>query len=116
MKNQPNDPNPSSRPSQPNDPNRPNQPAKAGSATEIMIESGAFSPQTFDAKVGKPVTWRNDDTAAHSVEFDPGAGVPPPTSPDIPAGGTYSYTFTVPGDYKYHCGKHKSMTGTVSVT
>jgi plastocyanin len=72
-----------------------------------------YSPASFDVKVGTTVTWINHDGAAHSVTskgsnvFDSGL---------FPAGGVFSYKFTVPGTYAYYCTAHPWMTGTVVVS
>lgn len=94
----------------------------AGKSANIVIVQGAgtqgnaagyYSPANFTAKVGQPVTWSNGDGSTHTVTsmgsnlFDSG---------NIQSGGTYSYTFTQPGTYKYYCTIHPWMVGTVVVT
>ncbi len=75
--------------------------------------AGYFSPANFTAKVGQTVTWSNGDGSTHTVTtqgstlFDSG---------NIPSGGTFTYTFTQLGTYKYYCTIHPWMVGTVVVT
>ena len=71
-----------------------------------------FSPQTLTVPVGMTVTWKNTTQVAHTVTsddavtFDSGA---------IPAGGTFTFTFTKAGSYAYHCDISPYMTGTIIV-
>jgi plastocyanin len=82
-----------------------------GSATAVVIQDFAFSPETVTVKVGSAITWTNGDGFAHSVKSADGSFV----SQDLQQGQTYSSTFTAPGSYAYVCGIHNSMTGTVVV-
>jgi plastocyanin len=76
-----------------------------------------FQPQQITVRVGTTITWTNQDSVAHTVTagsrdtptglFDPG---------EIAAGGPFSFTFTEPGTYEYHCALHPGMDGTVIVT
>ncbi|MDD5317990.1 MAG: cupredoxin family copper-binding protein [Candidatus ainarchaeum sp.] len=79
----------------------------------VSIRGFAFNPGAIDVKVGTTVTWTNDDSVAHTVASDSGGIF---GSPAMPPGGTFSFTFTAPGAYPYHCAFHPSMHGTVTVT
>jgi plastocyanin len=82
----------------------------------VTIKNFAFQPKTLTVKSGTTVTWTNDDSTPHTVQF---ADRSIPTSPDLSAGGgqsTYSHTFPAPGTYPYICGIHTFMTGTIKVT
>lgn len=86
----------------------------------VSIQSGAaaqtaspdYSPQNITVVIGvnNTVTWINNDNAVHTVTdngvFDSGY---------IQPGQSWSYTFTTPGTYEYHCSLHPWMTGTVIV-
>lgn len=55
--------------------------------------------------------------APRALNQPPGA-TPQPTSPDsgdIPTGGSWSYTFFVPGDYRYFDTKNQSHSGQITV-
>jgi len=92
-----------------------------------------FEPAALTVAVGNSVTW-GFASAGHNVccrpEDSDDAGLPadaaafasygPDESPEgslVPRGGTYEYTFEVPGTYDYVCVPHESlgMTGTVTV-
>ncbi|WP_051344383.1 multicopper oxidase domain-containing protein [Alicyclobacillus herbarius] len=83
----------------------------------VKMSQLAYSPQTLHVTVGTTVTWRNDDTMAHTVtsgqqphkdgRFDSG---------NLDPGQTFSYTFKKPGRYPYFCTYHPGMTGTVVVS
>ena len=84
------------------------QEASAKSWT-VEAKNFAFSPADLTIAVGDSVTWTNGDAESHAVQ---GAGV---SSPEIPAGGTFSRTFTTAEDFTYICRFHTYMTGTVHV-
>ncbi|MDP2666665.1 MAG: cupredoxin domain-containing protein [Candidatus Diapherotrites archaeon] len=79
--------------------------------TDIAITGFNYVPQTLTIGVGDTVTWRNDDTVAHTVTglgFDSGS---------IPPGGTYSYTFAQTGTFSYRCVFHPTLPeGSITVT
>jgi len=81
---------------------------------KIEVKDFSFKPESATVKVGTTVTWTFSDSAAHNV--DPVGGTEPKKSPDLKSGGSYTFTFSKPGTYKYRCGIHNSMTGTVVVT
>lgn len=84
----------------------------ARSARAVSIQNFAFTPADLDIPAGTTVTWTNLDSVAHTVTGDNGG----PDSGTISPQGTYSYTFSTPGSYPYHCAPHPYMTGTVTVT
>jgi plastocyanin len=82
----------------------------SGSADSVSI---SFSQVQVTVVIGvnNTVTWVNDDNAAHTItarEGDFGSG-------NIGSGGSYTYTFTAPGTYRYYCAYHSWMVGTVVV-
>lgn len=81
--------------------------------TSVTIQNFAFSPANIAVRTGMTVTWTNKDSVAHTVtETDGKQG---PNSSDVNPGSNYSFTFTEPGTYHYHCSIHSEMTGTVTV-
>jgi len=76
------------------------------------IANFKFAPAALTVATGTAVTWKNSDSVAHTVTSD-GSG--PLSSPNVPGGGTYNYTFTAPGTFKYVCSIHPNMMGTVVV-
>ncbi len=79
-----------------------------------------FNPDRIEVKVGDTVIWKNFDSESHTVsaEFRPGqpqdlggfdSGV-------ILSGGSFQYSFSKPGTYKYYCKLRREMLGTVVVT
>ena len=104
--------------------------SSASGVTAISIPSGAGSPSgapgyapdvvTVVIGVNSTVTWTNDDTAGagtpHTVtSLNTTAGVAAFDSGNMNAGQTFTYNFTTPGTYLYHCDYHSWMTGTVVV-
>jgi plastocyanin len=97
-----------------------------GSFVAVSIPTGASSPSnppgytpdkiTVLIGVNSSVTWTNADSAPHTVTSTSGpAGAASFDSGNLNAGQTYTYNFTTPGTYQYHCSYHSWMTGTVVV-
>jgi plastocyanin len=76
----------------------------------VKIDNFTFGPQELKVKAGTTVTWTNGDDIPHTV-------VSPNNfrSKVMDTDGTYSFTFTTPGTYKYFCSLHPHMTGTITV-
>ena len=82
-----------------------------GSGTDTS--SKGFSPDTLTVILGvnSTVVWTNNDRSPHTVTSDAGLF----SSGNLAPGQAYSYTFTSPGTYQYHCTYHPWMVGTVVV-
>jgi plastocyanin len=92
-------------------------PAQAGSEKRVAASGrgthGSFSPATVRIGVGDTVRW----TAAegdHTVVSDGGSFQSDAFAADYEPH-DFSYTFTQPGRYTYHCGLAQ-MTGVIEVT
>ena len=79
----------------------------------VEINGFVFVPSAITVKKGTQVTWKNNDTAGHTVTADKGVG---PSSGLMNKGDTYEYTFTAVGVFNYICALHPSMRGSVTVT
>ncbi|WP_067861407.1 cupredoxin domain-containing protein [Nocardia shimofusensis] len=90
----------------------PSAPAAAAAVT-VNVDDMAFSPGNVTVRVGDTVTWTFADSVPHSVQGigDKAMGINSP----ILTTGEWSYTFTVPGEYRYLCSLHPDMRGTVTV-
>jgi plastocyanin len=92
------------------------KPVPVGGATVYISEtpvSWQYAPQTLKVVLGvnSTVTWESrsiafDTVTARGGAFDSGA---------ISPGGTFTFSFTAPGEYEYYCVYHPWMTGTVIV-
>jgi len=82
----------------------------SGSADSVAI---SFSRDQVTVVIGvnNTVTWVNNDNAAHTVTSKDGSF----GSGNIGSGGSFTYTFTTPGTYRYYCAYHSWMVGTVVV-
>ncbi len=113
-----NTPNPAAAPTLAPSANTPEAtiPAAAAQAAVVMVNT-SFQPKEITVVAGTTVTWTNQDSVAHTVTSGPRDA---PTdlfdSGPIAGGGTFSFTFTEPGTYQYHCTPHQGMDGTVTVT
>ncbi len=98
--------------------------------TVIKMKDAApfYAPDKLTIKAGQTVEWVNDGKTVHSVTTVPADARNPKDvelpkgaqgfdSGFIPPGGKFSYTFKVPGTYKYFCVPHEiaGMTGYVVV-
>src|ERR1700688_387268 len=84
-------------------------PARAAD-TAVKISNFTFNPPQITVKAGTTVTWTNEDDIPHTI-------VSPPAirSKALDSDDKFSFTFTTPGTYKYFCGLHPHMTGTIVV-
>lgn len=84
-------------------------PARAAD-TAVKISNFTFNPPQLTVKAGTTVTWTNEDDIPHTI-------VSPPAirSKALDSDDKFSFTFTTPGTYKYFCGLHPHMTGTIVV-
>ena len=78
--------------------------------TEVHIDNFVFAPAQLNVKVGTTVKWTNRDDIPHTVVCA-GKFRSKPMDTD----GTFSFTFTDAGEYKYFCSLHPHMTGMVKV-
>ena len=84
--------------------------AKVEDTTKVMIDNFTFEPAQLTVKVGTTVTWTNRDDIPHTV-----VAAGKFRSKTMDTDGTFSFTFTAAGDYKYFCSLHPHMTGTIKV-
>jgi plastocyanin len=77
----------------------------------LTIEYQAFYPGALDALPGDAITWSNHGGRTHTVTADDGTF----DSGDVSEGGQFTWSFTTPGMYMYHCAIHRGMVGEVDV-
>ena len=88
-----------------------------------------YLPAKLTVKAGTTVLWENTAKSIHDVTTDPDSvqnardvSLPPNVKPFdsgfIHPGGSWSYTFTIPGHYQYTCIPHEKdkMIGEITVT
>ena len=92
--------------------------AAVAAVHNVSVNSNFFQPSTLTIQVGDQVIW-TQVSGAHNVNGTQGTFPNNPTSfgSGAVAGGnwTYSFTFTIPGTYSYHCDPHAGMDGTIVV-
>jgi plastocyanin len=76
----------------------------------VTIDNFTFTPAELKVKVGDTVTWTNHDDIPHTV-----VSAGKYRSKTMDTDGTFSFTFTSAGDYKYFCSLHPHMTGMIKV-
>jgi plastocyanin len=86
--------------------------ATAESAANVTIKNFSFNPSPITVVIGvnNTVTWTNMDGVTHTVTADNGS-----FGSSIPAGTSFTHTFTTAGVFTYHCSIHTFMKGTVKV-
>lgn len=84
-----------------------------------MTDQLKFDPAEVTIHIGDTVVWRNTSVLIHTVTDDASkavrpedAGLPkgakPWNSGQLKPGGSFSRTFTVPGEYRYFCIPHEA--------
>ena len=87
-------------------------PTRADSPKTNNIVDFEFEPAIFTVPAGATVVWTNLGPTPHDV-----ASADLTWSSEIlMTGGTYSYTFNVPGTYQIYCTLHPTMLGSITVT
>jgi plastocyanin len=104
----------------------------AASTSPILIKMidtpPTFQPSTLSIKVGDTVEWKNVGTSIHHASTDSSNAVNPADvskpsnakpfdSGFLQPGQSFTYTFTVPGKYRYICAPHETsgMSGEITV-
>ena len=77
----------------------------------VQIADSAFSPATMTIAVGDTVTWTNADGRPHTVTSNDGAF----DSGNLDERQVFSFTFSEPGTYTYHCNYHDQMQASIVV-
>lgn len=90
--------------------------ASPAAVFDASMQSLKFLPQEIRIPVGTTVVWTNKDTVTHTVTQRAKPEDQIFSSPMIPPGGSFSFTFEKPGTYPYFCMPHPFMTGTVVVS
>ncbi len=80
--------------------------------TQIVMSNFAYSPSTLTVKKGTKITWRNNDSVAHTVTSDQGEEL---SSALLGKGDEYNHVFNNVGTHTYHCAPHPKMRATVTV-
>jgi plastocyanin len=87
-------------------------PGGADAATDpVTVEYQSFFPGAIDALPGDTITWSNNGGRTHTVTADDGTF----DSGDLLVGKHFTWSFTAPGMYMYHCAIHRGMVGEVDV-
>ncbi len=107
----------------------PNSRAASPLVTSVSIANGAsvptneefYAPDVARITVGSMVTWKNDDTASHTVTSGTVQNNTP--TPDgrfdsgiLNAGGSFPFLFDKAGEYPYYCTIHPWMTAKVTAS
>lgn len=85
-----------------------------GAAAEVLIIDDRFGPTALTIAAGTTVTWVNNGANVHSVASLDGAF----SSVAIMPGDSFSFTYDMPGEFRYVCKHHarQGMTGKIVVT
>jgi plastocyanin len=84
----------------------------ASDKPEIKIDNFSFGPATITIPAGSTVTWTNNDDVPHVVTSDDNKMF---KSKTLDTDDHFSFTFTKPGTYNYHCAIHPKMTAKIVV-
>ena len=78
---------------------------------EVSIEFSDYRPSQLDVLPGETVSWTNVSQRTHTVTSDTGLF----DSDSVVGGSHFSFRFDTPGEYRYHCTIHQSITGEIDV-
>ena len=81
----------------------------------VILKDLDFATKKLTVKKGTAVTWKNEDTAKHTVTFDD-AALEGASSQLFGPGESFTYTFNTAGTFAYHCTPHPFMKAAVEVT
>jgi plastocyanin len=84
----------------------------ASDKPEVKIDNFSFGPATITIPAGSTVTWTNNDDVPHVVTSDDNKMF---KSKTLDTDEHFSFTFTKPGTYNYHCAIHPKMTAKIVV-
>lgn len=102
---------------------------EATATAAIAVVDFAYDPAALEVAAGTTVTWTNEDDILHTVTSGEGRrqGVPGVSEGETARpddlfegsledrGAAFSFTFTDPATFVYHCAIHAGMTGEVIV-
>jgi plastocyanin len=71
----------------------------------VTMAGSVFMPTIDTVAVGTTITWKNNDSYAHTSTSDTGVW----DTGNIAGGATATTTFSTAGTYPYHCTYHASM-------
>ena len=77
--------------------------------TVVTMKNFTFNPEVLKIAVGAEVTFRNEDSTAHTItgdNFDSGT---------INESDSYRHIFNEKGTFDYHCSIHQTMKGQIVV-
>ena len=77
----------------------------------VTIDNFVFEPARLTVKAGTTVTWLNRDDIPHTVAAKDRLF----KSKVMDTDESYSFTFSIPGEYAYFCSLHPHMVGTIVV-
>lgn len=78
---------------------------------QVFVQFSDYGPEQLDVLPGQTVLWSNVSSRTHTVTSDTGLF----DSDDLHPDQRFSFTFTKPGTYQYHCTIHSSIRGEVDV-
>jgi plastocyanin len=82
-----------------------------GVTEDVPARKFGFNPTEIRIAVGDTIAFVNDGTEEHDVTADGNVF----SSPSLPPGATFSFTFTAPGKVTYFCSLHDNQTGVILV-
>ena len=84
----------------------------SAAAATVVAKSIAYNPDKITVKVGEKVTFKNEDSFAHTFTADKGEF----DSSNVDGGGEFAFVPEQAGTIAFHCKIHSNMHGTITVT
>lgn len=92
-----------------------NREGREAEKKEVEINGLKFKPATLNINAGDTVTWKNKDSAVHTVTSTSAPAGGEFESGNLKQGDVYDKTFNITGTYDYYCSIHPSMKGKIIV-
>ena len=90
-------------------------PPEGTGEANVTMQGLAYQPAELSISSGTTVTWTNEDNVGHTVTAGTRGSPTGQFDENVPAGESFSYTFTESGTYDYYCSIHPGMDGTMIV-
>lgn len=85
---------------------------QAGQTHKVEIRNFAFAPNDITVPAGSHIVWTNRDDEPHTLVSASGAFKP---SQALDTNDSFEIVLDKPGTYRYFCGIHPMMVGTIVV-
>lgn len=88
---------------------------KSAGPNEVYIQNYKFNPSSITVSKGTTITWTNKESGIYPITHTVTSDNAIFDSDNLDKRQQFSYTFSTPGTFPYHCNRHTDMKATVIV-